>query len=207
MLERIVNPNKPMLSLIDIQRARDDFEHMSPEAHPKLMERLKPMNQAFLKERGDLNAWPLDVLDDIDECFLQAFASDTQPADYLFYVNSTKALEQFQDYCENVEQVLLRNKKRLPKFVVEYFTYYSIWRMQGYDFPVPLPTRSVISCLTTILDAVETGFIEVSRFPTLAVLCRLAGLYVYLTYGVGVRFMAKPRCGHGHCAACSTALR
>jgi hypothetical protein len=214
MLERMVNPNKPLLSIEQIKEARNDFEHGDDYMRADVKDKLSKMNEQFLQGRGDLNGWPDEVLEAIDECFIESFIIDGEPADYLFYVNSANAMDKFQEYCSKVAQVLIKNKRKLPKYVLEYFTYFSIWRMQGYAFPVPLMTASVVGSLHTITEKLRKGFIEVSESvaPTAVSIsgvtwvfychfCISAALEMHLLRGM-YPFCSTPRPSCIYCAAC-----
>ena len=50
----------------------------------------------------------------------------------------------------------------MPQYAREYFAYYSLWDLQGFTFPMPLGTQSVIYSVAMLLQDYREGFKEVS---------------------------------------------
>ena len=175
MLECIVNPNKPQMDLTELNTARNDFEHGTSTMHEELMQKMKPMNKQFLEGQGDLNSWPDEVLKAIDDCFVAFFMEGGKPAAYLFHMEAVVALDKFQKYCDAVACLLKKNKKKLPEYTLEYFTFFSIWKMQKYKFPMPLMTASAVGCLIEIASKIKRGFTKVSGFRAIYELSSIGG--------------------------------
>lgn len=163
-MERIANKTLPPLSLTEIIEARvKSVVSGNSEASLKsLRDDLKPMAVAF-KTRGDLQSWSPLVLDKIDECFLGTYKPDGKVlSPYLFFPNSAESQTVFLRYCEGVDKVLRANADYAPPYAREYFAFYSISMMHGFNVPMPLGTQSVIVALDGLLKGVNSGFVEVS---------------------------------------------
>jgi hypothetical protein len=130
-----------------------------------LRDSLQGMETAF-KESGDLSSWSPELMHDIDEAFLKNYTTTTskgvEAIACLFYPNSSDNMNIFVTYCADVDQVLRKHAETAPPYAREYFTYYCIWQMRGWRFPVPLGTASVVGVLHRKLKQVTHGFQEVS---------------------------------------------
>jgi hypothetical protein len=160
ILEHLANPNKPPLSVGELEDIRIAF--LDPDSDKDaLRESLKGMTTAF-QGRGDVSEWHYEMLDAIDECFVDQYMKTGEISTALFVPNSAANLNDFSAYCEAVDQKIRSNGSQRPKYAREYFAYFSIWQMQGYSFPVPLGTKSVIRALDTLAEVFNPGFVEVS---------------------------------------------
>jgi hypothetical protein len=160
MLERLANPEAPPLTLSEIEKIR--VEYMNPTSNKEeLRKKLEGMAIAF-RGRGDLSEWPFEILDAIDECFVEHYMKNGEISTSLFVVDSAANLNNFSAYCDAVDQRLRNSGFDRPPYVREYFAYLSIWQVHGYSFPVPLGTRSVIRALDSLSTGFESGFTEVS---------------------------------------------
>jgi hypothetical protein len=121
---------------------------------------MREMEVAF-RGRGDLSEWSPEVLDEIDRCFVRNYMPDDDPVPCLFVENNADNLNRFTQYFHEVDRVLDIFKKQAPKYAREYFTYYSIWQIGEYKFPVPLGTASVVTAINKILQKVSRAFSEV----------------------------------------------
>ena len=159
MLERLANPEEPPLSLGELERIRLAF--MKPSSDKgDLREKLQGMAIAF-QGRGDLSEWPFEILDAIDECFVNQYMKNGEISTSLFVVDSAANTNNFIAYCDAVDQRLRNSGFDRPRYACEYFAYFSIWQVHGYTFPVPLGTQSVMRSLEMVSNKFETGFIEV----------------------------------------------
>lgn len=126
---------------------------------------LQGMEEAFTSHGNrDLSSWTPELLDAIDICFTTAYVeANGDPSPYLFFPDSVPNLNQFASYCTSVDLALRRHANVAPKYAREYFTYYTIWQMRDFRFPVPLGTKSTVSALDKIARSMRKGFAEVSR--------------------------------------------
>jgi hypothetical protein len=162
-LERIANPEEPPLNFGAIRRKRDEFAVAQDGEKDALRTSLEGMKEAFRKP-GDLSSWTPDVLQKIDQCFVKNYlGANEEPIPCLFFPDSPDNLKIFITYCHEVDDVLRRHTASAPKHARVYFAYYSIWQMQGWQFPVPLGTASVVGILNKMAKDMKRGFSEVSR--------------------------------------------
>jgi hypothetical protein len=161
MLERIGNGNEPPLDLEELQGIQEQL--MEADSNKKeLHKRLAGMKKAF-QARGDFKEWDSEVLDKIDDCFVRHFMPSGQTSPVAFGPGNIAGINKFIKYYNEVDEILRLNAARLPEYVREYFAYYAMWEQQGFEFPMPLGTRSVIYCVHLLLKDYEKGFQEVSR--------------------------------------------
>ena len=162
-LERIANPKKPPMRLSDMEEKRNQMnEEQDPAVIAALKAELKGMDEAYLSGRGNLDVWTPEIMAEIDEAFVDNFMEDKEPLDFLFFPNSPEYLNAYGVYLQAVDDILVKHQETLPKYCREYLTYYSIWEMRGYRFPVPIGTASAVECLHKIASERRKGFIEVS---------------------------------------------
>jgi hypothetical protein len=151
----------PPLNFRDIEKKRGQFKAPNGDTDA-LRSSLKGMEDAF-RTPGDLSLWTPELLDDIDDCFIKNYMDlDGEPVACLFFPDSAENLNIFMSYCSDVDVVLRRHSELVPRYAREYFAYYSIWEMRGWQFPVPLGTQSVIGLLNKMVRKMEKGFSEVS---------------------------------------------
>jgi hypothetical protein len=159
-LERLANAEKPPLKLEEIQRLPSKFTEEGADVEG-LRESLGKMEEAF-ETRGDVKRWSPEVLDEIDDCFRDAYMRGSDVSPHLFFPRSVENINAFRGYREAVDLVLRRRKSDVPPHAREYFAYYCVWQMRGHEFPMPLGTKTAVFALHTICDMVEPGFVEVS---------------------------------------------
>lgn len=161
MLERLANPEKPPLSIGELEKIREAF--MDPTSDKKeLRSKLEGMADAF-RGRGDLSEWHFEMLDAIDGCFIEHYMPNGEISTALFMPDSPANTDAFGAYCEAVDQKLRGKVFQRPKYAREYFAYFSIWEMQGYSFPVPLGTKSVVQAVNMLSSEFNPGFVEVRQ--------------------------------------------
>jgi hypothetical protein len=171
ILERLANCNKPPLDIDELEAIRLEF--MDPRSDTAaLRSKLKGMADAF-QDRGELTLWHPEMLDAIDGCFVEHFMSDGDVSTSLFVPDSAANANNFSAYCDAVDEKLRGKLDQRPKYAREYFAYYSIWQMQGYAFPVPLGTKSVIHALEMLTQEFNGGFVEVSEVKYYVRMCRV----------------------------------
>ena len=160
MLEHIGNGTPPPLDLEAMQELREQF--LDPTSDKGVLRtKLAGMKKAF-QGRGDVKKWNDDILDEIDDCFIKQFMPDGQLTPVAFVPGNLDYINGFIKYYEAVDDILRANKDKVPEYAREYFAYYAIWELQGFDFPMPLGTRSVIYCMHLLLMDYQAGFQEVS---------------------------------------------
>jgi hypothetical protein len=159
MLERLANPQKPPLSVEELQKIRVAF--MDPSSNKvELRRKLEGMAEAF-QGRGDLSQWHFEMLDAIDECFVEHYMKKGEISTSLFVPDSPANINNFLAYCNAADEKLRGKVSQRPKYAREYFAYLSIWQVQGYSFPVPLGTQSVMRALSLLADEFQPGCAEV----------------------------------------------
>jgi hypothetical protein len=164
MLERLANPQPPPLSLAELERIRSAF--MSPSSDKvDLRRQLEGMALAF-EGRGDLSRWQFEMLDAIDECFIDNFMKNGEVSTSLFAVDNAANINNYSKYCDAVDQRLRSSAPDRPEYAREYFAYLSIWQVHGYPFPVPLGTQSVMQALDTLATDFRPGFVEVRHITS-----------------------------------------
>ena len=162
-LERIANPKKPPMKLSEIEEKRNEVnEVQGDEELAAVKAELKEMDNAYLSGRGNLDVWTPEIMEEIDQAFVNNFMESQEPLDFLFFPNSPEYLNAYGVYLQEVDDILVKHQEDLPKYCREYLAYYSIWEMRGYKFPVPIGTASVVECLHKIASERRKGFIEVS---------------------------------------------
>ena len=113
--------------------------------------------------RGDIQTWTPEILALIDEAFVKNFVQeDGEPVPSLFFPKSAATLNIFTTYCSDVDSVLKAHPSWAPPYAREYFSYYTVWQMRGWGFPMPLGTASVVGVLNQMCKKVKTGISEVS---------------------------------------------
>ena len=161
ILERLANPQKPPLSLGELQKIQRAFVDPSSDKE-ELRRKLEGMAEAF-QGRGDVSEWQYEILDAIDECFVDQYMKNDEILRSLFVPNDAANLNQFGAYCDAVDQQLRIKEKGRPRYAREYFAYFSIWQVQGYAFPVPLGTQSVVRAVNLLAKEFRLGLSEVSH--------------------------------------------
>lgn len=164
MLERIANPDAPPLDLTQITNKREEVEYSEPDERLEVLASLDDMEKAFMRGRGNLERWTLEVLEAIDKCFRTYFMSGDEPIPQLFFPYDDQGIALFNEYSDAVDAVLQEHAGKIPTYAREYFTYFTIWEKRDYAFPVPLATSSVIECLHKMACRVRKGMIEVSHW-------------------------------------------
>jgi hypothetical protein len=161
-LERIANLEQPPLNYSALKEKREQIEKVEPELVTDSMRAsLKEMGVAFRKP-GDLSCWTPEILNEIDKAFVKIYVQDDQPIPCLFFPDSAMNLNLYDKYCQEVVKVLQHSTATGPPYAREYFIYYSMWQIQGFKFPMPLGTASVVDILNKMLLKVRRGFSEVS---------------------------------------------
>ena len=162
-LERIANPKKPPMKLSQIEEKRNEVNEVKDDAElATLKAELKEMDNAYLSGHGDLDVWTPEIMEELDEAFVNNFMEGQEPLDFLFFPNSPEYLNAYGVYLQEVDDIFVKYQEDLPPYCWEYLAYYSIWEMRGYKFPVPIGTVSVVECLHNIANERRKGFIEVS---------------------------------------------
>ena len=206
-LEHIANPEAPPLALAAIERVKNEFDAPDKDMDA-LRTRLQGMEDAFHKQ-GNLSSWSPDLLDEINACFLKNYVEeDGRPVPCLFFPDSPDNLNLYASYCSGVDHALRKHSFSAPRYAREYFAYYSIWKMRGFPFPVPLRTKSVVGILNDMAKKLTKGFCEVSRenvvrFPSTPsgivgwehTMCPAGSFFMYthLAYSCPFSFSAVPR--------------
>ena len=165
------------MTLTQIRKLRDEFMVGDAETQESLRNKLITTEVAF-RCRGHLGYWSPHVLDQIDKCFLQIYKPDGKVlSPYLFFPvvgRDHEGVNVYLRYCAEVDKVLAANPDHAPPYAREYFAYFSINKLHGFNVPMPLGTKSVVSALEELLKGVHLGFVEVSHpsstFSTLAML-------------------------------------
>lgn len=168
-LERIANLKKLPMKLSELEEKRNMMNEIEDTSElAALKAELKEMDDTYLSGRGDLDVWTPEIMAEIDEAFVNNFMDSLEPLDFLFFPNSPEYLNTFGVYFQAVDDILVRHQDALLKYCREYLTYYTIWEMRCYKFPIPISTASVVECLHKIAMQRRKGFIEVSvvYFPT-----------------------------------------
>ena len=160
-LERIANAEPPPLEFDEIERIKFSFD--APNADKAaIRESLQEMEVTF-RQPGDLSSWTPELLDNIDDCFVNNYLDKNgDPVPCLFFPDNPDNLNTFRTYCSDVDDVLRLHTESAPTYAREYFSYYTIWQMRGWSFPVPLGTASVVGVLNKMAMQVREGFSEVS---------------------------------------------
>lgn len=161
MLERMANPEKPPLDREAIEKIRRQL--LNPASDKVALKgKLSEMERAF-RGRGDVSKWNEELLAKIDAQFVKRYLDDAgQPHDHLFFPNNPENLNAFTQYYQDVDHLLTMHPDLAPKYAREYFSYYAIWEMQGYAFPMPLGTANVVKTLDELAARYSRGFCEVS---------------------------------------------
>jgi hypothetical protein len=157
-LERLANPKAPPLELTKIEKLA--LRVLFPKANDDLKDDVEKMEEAFL-ERGDLIGWPDDVLNKIDQCFVNNFFTSGVAWNKLFCPDVTEGYNRFLKYQSDVDKVLEDNSATVPPYAREYFAYSMIWSKRGYRFPIPLGTKSVIGLIHALTKKHSIGLTEV----------------------------------------------
>jgi hypothetical protein len=147
------------MELDEIERIKGEFSEKDADREA-LREGLRGIEKAF-NQRGNLSDWSPEVLDEIDLCFMRHYMPNGEPNACLFLPNNAENLNLFTAYFNDVDQVLRVHSRKAPRYAREYFTFFSIWHIQSYRFPMPLGTASVVGALNMILKKITRGFTEV----------------------------------------------
>jgi hypothetical protein len=168
VLERLANPEKPPLSMARIDTISDSLREPLGDID-KAVENLEGMKKAF-DGRGDPRKWTPELLNEIDECFVNNYYDNGSVCNSLFIPDNEDNICRFERYCSDVDKVLTDNHATAPPFAREYFAYATIWKVHGRAFPIPLGTASVILAVHQLLRKHELGLTEV-RNITLSTDC------------------------------------
>jgi hypothetical protein len=109
MLRRIANTNKPPLRLEELQELREQFLDPTSD-RTELRTKLESMKIAF-RERGDVKTWDYEMLNRIDECFVEHFMPSSQLSISAFVPGSVEGINKFIKYCDGVDEILWTNPK------------------------------------------------------------------------------------------------
>lgn len=148
ILERLANLQKPPLSLSELQKIQCAFVDPLSDKE-ELWQKLEGMAEAF-QGCGDVSEWQYKILDGIDKCFVNEYMKNNEILMLLFVPNSAGNLNQFSVYYDAADQQLRIKEKGRPQYAQEYFTYFSIWQVQGYAFPVPLGMQSIVQAVNML---------------------------------------------------------
>ncbi len=161
-LERIANADEPPLPFSAIESIKSEFD--APDSdQAALRSKLQGMEVSF-RSRGDLSSWTPELLDEIDACFVKNYiGEDGEAVPCLFFPDSPDNLNLYISYCSGVDHALRTHFESAPRYARAYFSYYSVWQMRGFKFPVPLGTKSVVDALNKMAKKLTKGFSEVSR--------------------------------------------
>jgi len=115
------------------------------EAHPydeddededvkELRDSLRGMEAAF-NRRGDVTYWTPELLQDVDEAFKNNYIVEEggTVVPFLFFSEDMENLNTFTSYCAQVDQALRKHATTVGPYAREYFAYYSIWQMRGWN--------------------------------------------------------------------------
>ncbi|KAN0128163.1 hypothetical protein V8E53_014015 [Lactarius tabidus] len=158
VLERLANPEKPPLSMARIDTISDSLREPLGDID-KAVENLEGMKKAF-DGRGDPRKWTPELLNEIDECFVNNYYDNGSVCNSLFIPDNEDNICRFERYCSDVDKVLTDNHATAPPFAREYFAYATIWKVHGRAFPIPLGTASVILAVHQLLRKHELGLTE-----------------------------------------------
>jgi hypothetical protein len=162
VLERLANEKNPPMKLAVIESKRSEFNMANEDDDTTdLGNSLAEMKAAF-RGQGDVSLWDPEVLTKIDRCFVKNYGDQGALANTLFFPSNADNENRFQKYCSDVDLVLKEAGSKAPKYSREYFAFYSIWQFQGFRFPMPIGTASVLEALNTILTKYSEGLSEVS---------------------------------------------
>lgn len=161
-LERIATSEAPPLSLTAIELIKNEFD-ASDNDIVALRGKLQGMEDAFRK-KGNLSSWTPELLDKIDECFVKNYVGeDGDAVPCLFFPDSVDNLNLYVSYCSDVDRALRIHSESAPQYAREYFSYFTIWQLQGFRFPMPLGTKSVVGVLNKMAKKLTKGFAEVRQ--------------------------------------------
>jgi len=144
-----------------IKRKRAEF--LAAKGNTKASElrtTLALMATAF-RGRGNVRLWDYRLLEKLDKCFKDNYDGPAGLARSLFFPESADNQNRFSSYCVDIDRVFQENSAIAPPYAREYFAFYSIWQMQGLQFPLPLGTASVIDALDKLLTKYRHGVCEV----------------------------------------------
>ena len=85
-----------------------------------------------------------------------------QVAEYFLFSNNLDNHNKFTAYCNNVDHILNFERLKVLPYTHQYFAYFSMWLLHGYQFPIPLSTASVIISINKLLNKYIRGVIKVS---------------------------------------------
>lgn len=160
--KRICNEKTPPMDLKTINKNWTNFT--SAAGYDKMLAQLwagiKGMEDAF-HERGNLKKWHPHLLEMINKCFVNHYMHKGDPVLSLFFLDSKDNKVWFLQYCDGINQALQLNASIALKYALKYFSFYVIWQLRGYGFPVPLGTTMVVKVLYTLMTRVLRGFTEV----------------------------------------------
>lgn len=122
--------------------------------------RLAPMVSCY-KQRGDISTWDESVLAEIDNVFCKHFMIGGRPAKHFLFPGNDDNDNNFTDYCDQVDQILIKNNSKVPPYARQYFAYFSMWRLHKHAFPIPLGTSTVVFAVNELLNKYTRGVTEV----------------------------------------------
>ena len=160
ILEQLANEEEPPLRRAELEAIRDRFGQEDADKD-ELRGLLSGMKGAFQK-RGDLSKWGAGVLDHIDECFREHFMIDREASDWVFYPKNGMNLGKAERYYAGVDRILSTYSEIVPRYARDWFAYFSIWEEQGYAFPMPVGTCSVVGVVEKYAREYSSGIVEVS---------------------------------------------
>ncbi|KAI9442816.1 hypothetical protein BJY52DRAFT_1194722, partial [Lactarius psammicola] len=159
VLERVANPNKPPMVLATIEPLATKLLGTSSDM-TAIKQELSHMAEAF-EGKGDSSTWTQDLLEKIDQCFLDNYYDSKVLCDSIFFPKNSDNHNRFTKYCSDVDNVLQNETETAPPYAREYFAYAMMWKLHGYEFPMPLGTASVVEALHILAEKYTKGLGEV----------------------------------------------
>jgi hypothetical protein len=159
-IERLANTEQPPLKVRDITALIDKLSAKT-EDEATIKDKLSGMATVF-QGRASLSTWNPDILDKIDECFVNSFYDAGTPCSSLFFPKSANYMNRFTGYCGAVDRVFLSNPNTSPPYAREYFAYAMIWQLHGHRFPMPLGTASAVEAVNFLATKYHRGLSEVT---------------------------------------------
>jgi hypothetical protein len=173
-LEKMSSLEKSPMQFMEISRKKSQIRGDKSEESTRIKKGktlMEPMENAFCSRRVNMKMWTPELLDALDECFVNKFMLNGEPVDWLF-TNSAKYINEYEEYSRAVDDVLIGHPKSKFTNAREYFKYTTIYELHDLDFPLPIGTRSVVECLNKILTARAKGMTEVSDVRVFVLLSR-----------------------------------
>jgi hypothetical protein len=161
VLECMANLEKPPLDREAIKKIQRQLLNLASDK-AILKGKLSEIERIF-RGCGDMSKWNEELLAKINAQFVKRYLDDTgQPHDHLFFPNNPENLNTFTQYYQDIDHLLTMHPDLAPKYAREYFSYYAIWEMQGYAFPMPLGTARIVKTLDKLAARYSCGFCEMS---------------------------------------------